>query len=534
VILRKPYALLIKNFKKIHLVLCVFMAYIAYRSSNIFTFFNDLINHGTFDRTAFSLPSTYINIYMFIITIFIVAVTLVIYILMREKKKPKLLYLLIIFFYLALIIFFFGTYNTLEAIEISTMNPRTLRIIRDITGIICYVQYAFIILIAIRALGFNIKKFNFGEDLAELKIDVSDNEEFELNVGIDSRKIGRNLRRGKREVKYFVVENFFVLSLISLVLVTFLGIGVFLNTQVYNKVHSQYKSFKVNNFIVQANESTFTRMNQRGIEITPDGKIFVISNITFKNVDNKPHKLDLDDINLTFGKDIFSPIISRYQSFLDLGTGYINQSIKAGETRTFIFVFEVDEKVKLNKLIFRYRESLHISPAKLEAKYKRIRLNGKINDEVVNVDGVKMNEELSFESSSLGKTKLKINDVQIADLFIYEAKACSGIVCNIYQNNLTMEYTTEKATLMKLSFDYIKDPTTVINNVAKLSHLVNSFGSIYYSVGSKNYSTELSNVTPSNYNGSDLYYKVSSNIKNADSIQLVFCIRDKQFVYKLK
>jgi hypothetical protein len=387
---------------------------------------------------------------------------------------------------------------------------------------------------AIRAFGFNIKKFNFGEDLAELEIDVSDNEEFELTVGIDPQKIGRRLRRGKREVRYFVVENFFVLSLISLVLVATLGIGIFLNNQVYNKVHSQFKSFRVNNFIIQANESTFTRINQRGVEIAPDGKIFVISSITFKNVNKNAFKLDLDDINLTSGKQVFSPILSRYQSFLDLGTGYINQIIKSGETRTFIFVFEVDDKVKLNKLIFRYRESLTISPTRLEAKYKRVRLKAKVDDTVTKIDEVKMGEELSFETSSLGKAKLKISGMQVANDFPYEAKACIGKICNVYQTSLTTQYTSEKVTIMKISSNYNKDSKAIVNNIKSLRDLANSFGSIRYRVGSKTYVTELINITPSNYNGKDLYYKVSSGIKEANSIEFVFTIRNKQFIYKLK
>jgi len=262
VILRKPYALLIKNFKKIHLVLCILMAYLAYESGNILTFFNEYISSGTFTRTSFSLSSTYINIYMFAVTVLVAAIALVIYILMRQKKKPKLLYFITIGFYLGLVIFFFQIYNTLGVLEVSTISPRSLRIIRDVTSVICYAQYGLILLMAIRAVGFNIKKFNFGEDLEELEIDVSDNEEFELTVGIDSNEIGRRLRRGRRELKYFIVENFFVLSLIFLIVATSVGIIIFLNKEVYNKIYAQSESFKAGYFVNTINNCYYTHVNQ--------------------------------------------------------------------------------------------------------------------------------------------------------------------------------------------------------------------------------------------------------------------------------
>ena len=37
-IIRKPYALLIKNFKRIHFVLALLMGYLALKSNDIYTF----------------------------------------------------------------------------------------------------------------------------------------------------------------------------------------------------------------------------------------------------------------------------------------------------------------------------------------------------------------------------------------------------------------------------------------------------------------------------------------------------------------
>lgn len=533
-ILRKPYALLIKNFKKIHLLLCVLMAYLAYESSNILTFFNDYIREGTFSNTSFSLASSYVNIYMFIITILVAAIALIIFILMRQKKKPTLLYLLTIAMYLGLIIFFFQIYGTLNTLEISSISPRTVRIIRDIASIICYLQYAVILIMSIRAVGFNIKKFNFGEDLAELEIDVSDNEEFELTVGIDPDKIGRRLRRGKREAKYFIVENFFVLSLISLVVIATLGVGLFLNFEVYNKIYKQTQSFKVNFFVNKINNCYYTHLNQRGIDIAPKGKTFIVTKATFENRDAYPQQLSLDDINLVSGDDIFSPVITRYQAFIDLGTGYTNQLIKPGESNTYIFVFEVDEDTNFNNLIFRYMESLKISTAKLEAKYKKVKLNIEKLDNITVAKQAKTGEELVFNSSQLDDTKLKISEYLVADNFAYDATSCTLGTCSTYKNNLTLQYTTTQSTLLWLSFDYTKGTNSKLVNSDNLLTLIKSYGFIRYRVSGGTFNMELINKTPSNYYGKDLYYQVSSGVKYATAVDLVIRVRNKEYVYSLK
>ena len=98
-ILRKPYAFLIKNFKKIHLILTILMIYITYKCNHILAFFNEYIEERVYEYTG-KLAISYINIYMYIIIILIIIVVVSILILMRQKKKPIFLYLFMIIFYL--------------------------------------------------------------------------------------------------------------------------------------------------------------------------------------------------------------------------------------------------------------------------------------------------------------------------------------------------------------------------------------------------------------------------------------------------
>lgn len=533
-ILRKPYAFLIKNFKRIHLLLCIPMIYIAYQSNNILIFLNEYIKTGTFTRTSFSLSSTYINIFMFIAPLLVVVLTTIVFILMRLKQKPKLLYLLLILFYLGLTIYSFQIYNTLNTIEMIGIDPRSIRIIRDLSTVICYAQYVFVIMIAIRSVGFDIKKFNFGQDLAELEIDISDNEEFELTVGFDPNKIKRGIRKSKREIKYFIIENKFVLGLLMGLLLVITAIIVLLNVSVYNKIYNQEETFRVGQLISKINYSYATDFNQRGVSIAPKGKSFLVVNMTFKNNNTWNIKLNLDNINIFLKDEVFSPIINRYQSFIDLGEGYISQSIKAGSSSTFIFIFEINDDTDLTDLIFRYRESINYGTTKLEAKYKKIKLNCMPITDVKKVNEANIEEELAFTSSPLGNSKLKINNYEIKDTFNYEAMSCYDNTCTPFQGVITVQYTTTSKTLMRLSFNYVKDNAVKVTNTKSLDLLINSYAVIRYIYNNKTYTTQINNKTPNNYHGADLYYETPSALKDASKIQLVITIRDKEFIYNLK
>ena len=43
-ILRKPYAILIKNFKLIHIILAIFMGYLFYKTNMVLSFLNEYLS----------------------------------------------------------------------------------------------------------------------------------------------------------------------------------------------------------------------------------------------------------------------------------------------------------------------------------------------------------------------------------------------------------------------------------------------------------------------------------------------------------
>ena len=89
-ILRKPYAFFIKYFKLLHAIIAVFIAFLLYRSFSIYNFFRVYIGNYSSALNEFS-PSSFINMYSFILALVVIILIIVLLSVMIYKKKPKAL-----------------------------------------------------------------------------------------------------------------------------------------------------------------------------------------------------------------------------------------------------------------------------------------------------------------------------------------------------------------------------------------------------------------------------------------------------------
>ena len=150
---------------------------------------------------------------LFVLAILVVVTfALLMFLLMKNKKKPTTLYLLTLAYYVLMLIAVIYAASLLSTLERTQLTQQAARAYRDIFLMISFPQYIFLILSAIRGVGFDVKKFNFGKDLQELEIDAKDNEEFEFVLGTDTYIYERKLRRTLREMKYYVLENKLILG----------------------------------------------------------------------------------------------------------------------------------------------------------------------------------------------------------------------------------------------------------------------------------------------------------------------------------
>ena len=188
----------------VNVILFAFLVYVTIKANDILSFFKDYINlNGNIEVIA----GNYFNNKIVISIIIIIVFSIIIYLLMKYKKKPRLLYIIIIITSILSLVAFIYLYTNLKELEISSMTGREIRLLRDISRFNFLGLLILCIPIIIRGLGFDIKKFNFTKEIADLKLEKEDNEEVEVNIDLNSDSIKRSGRKLRRELKYYYVEN---------------------------------------------------------------------------------------------------------------------------------------------------------------------------------------------------------------------------------------------------------------------------------------------------------------------------------------
>ena len=358
-ILRRPYAFLIKHFRLIHLILFVLFGYITYKANNMLSFFKEYIsNNGNFVFSA----SEYISYFIFVAIIFIVVISVVIFFLMRYKKKPKLFYVILGLVGIISGILFIYLYNNIKMLEISVVSSRQIRLLRDISNINVWVLFITCIPVLIRGLGFDIKKFNFSSDLAELKLDEKDSEEVEVSVDLSSDGVKRTGRRLFRELKYYYVDNKFILNILFCVIGVVLILMYPFNTFVVNRDLSEGEILGTNYFNIKINESFVSDRNR-----TSKNNSYVIIKVSVIGKVNN-YKFDFDELVLNSGDNKYVPSLKYYLYFNDIGKGYKNYVLSTSEYNDYILVYNIKSDDKDNKLMFNYLNSekgIKLSPKEL-------------------------------------------------------------------------------------------------------------------------------------------------------------------------
>ena len=338
-ILRKPYAFLIKKFKLIHLILSILMFYLVYRFNIVYTFFKEYVNKEIHNRI---LASDYITLFMFIVILFISIGLIIVYLLMRIKKKPKTLYLINIIGYFASFIILWYSLSVLKKIEYTVLDTRVVRLTKDFIFVSTVFQGVMSIIMFVRALGFDIKKFNFEKDISELNIDVTDNEEFELVVGIDTNKVARKTRRKLREFKYFILENKFIVFITCVIIVSVISFSIFLNKTVVNKVYKEKDKIATSLYTICIEDSYYTTKKFDGTVIKSKDKAYLLIKL---NIQGRYDNLTLNrnNIRLIIDGNKHYPNLKYYEYFKDIGIGYTKQTINQNNSN-YLLVYEINRE----------------------------------------------------------------------------------------------------------------------------------------------------------------------------------------------
>ena len=153
-IIRKPYAFLIKHFKKVHVALLLLCFYLYYITNKVNAFLREFSELGTYD--SYNEPITkYLSLFTMLALIVLIAVSVSLVFLLKKKEKPWKLYLFpaigyaAMFIVYTLLIGFFDTYT-------GNLEKAVFRAYLDMMGIITFLQFPSIIVFIIRILGLDL------------------------------------------------------------------------------------------------------------------------------------------------------------------------------------------------------------------------------------------------------------------------------------------------------------------------------------------------------------------------------------------
>ena len=339
-ILRKPYAFLIKYFRLIHIIMTAILAYIILVSRGVYHYLNKVINDTVNRYDALS----HVNYSIFIFIFLALILFYIIYWLLKHKNKPKRMYLIVIWGYILIGIFLMILYIYMQGFLNSIPEIKTIRFYRDTMLIVMGFQYFFTIFMLLRGLGFDIKKFNFDKDAAELNVSESDSEEVEINTDIDTTNISRRFRKRQREFGYFYKE-FKGYIWVSLLIV----FGI-LGYKLYNYINATYKVYSEN----QPIGSIYNVVIRDSYYKVSGNTNYVIVSFDISK-SGKSGIFNVGAMSLQVGNKVYSSDKTVCSKFSDLGTCYKNQYIDRG-VKSYLLAYEVDN-LNIQKAYIIYSDS---------------------------------------------------------------------------------------------------------------------------------------------------------------------------------
>ena len=540
-ILRKPYAFLVKHFRLIHIVLLLLMAYVAYSLYNVLDFYNGYIAMSLTTNDYAYIASHFLGFFSvmaILLTNFISGVMLY---LLKYKHKPIVLYGALIAIYsitFGLMLFsvvFVGNF------QFSPPTPVTIRIVRDIVGITFVAQLLFIAIVFVRAIGFDVKKFDFKKDVQDLGITDEDNEEFEFEINLDTQDIITKIKKRIRYFMYYYRENIVVFYAVYAVIIIMAISSLVSFFTSLEHVYKEGEQYQVGGVVYKVTKSYRTLNNSKGNRIN-DKYFYVITKLRVKNVSDRGTTLNTDNMKL-FYDNVYStgPNNKVYGNFKEYGTQYYNQVINPGEERDFIVIYEAPIEFYSRRLSLRTLYNAYYDKSgAVQYSYRTVRLEAELDEEkIVTIDTKHLGEEMSFKGSILGDTTITIKDFKLSDTFYYNITNCTEDLCRSAKADISASTKQNVSlTVMRLNYDLKFDTDTIGANY-NVNDFIARFGRIRYVINgikdnqSMNHNLVLKDLTPL-YTNKISFIEVKNILNRADIIYLDFRIRDKVYTYVLK
>lgn len=532
-ILRKPYAFLIKHFKQMHLILTVCMIYLIYRTELMISFLNEYINSVT-SVIGQPIVSSLYNMWVIILPILILAFSVVLLITMRIKDKPRTYYILMIVAHIVIIATYFYGYTVFDKMQKTIVDLRTVNALRDLLIYCIVIQGIFSVVSLVRGVGFDVKKFDFGSDLDGLELTEEDNAEFEIDIDFDINDKTRKGKRYLRLLKYKYKENKFIAHIIMGALAAVAIFYVYNNFNIYNKTSPEGVNFNMNGFTMGVSKSYLLNQNSIGYTMDDPNKYLVVVELNVKNNSRNPAAFATGNIELNIN-GINYHHAEKYESMVvDLGYTYKNQEINNKDFSKYLLIYEIPANRINSKLKLGFHNSGTGETAYVRLNPKNISAQDKETKEYT------LGDTMTFEGSTLGNTTLKIDSYELRNKFTLRYRYCSTRLKNCVDS---VEYvkpsqynTNYEKTLLRLDMDFKFDENFKSNSITNVYNLIKNFMKIEYEIDGqkKTQTVYLGSVTSRVASKNSYYIEVFQEIKVADKITLVFQVRNNIYRYSLK
>lgn len=500
------------------------MIYLVTQTREIVTFFSDYVSNNytlsSFPEALSSLASNYINIFMYLAVIIIMVVLIILALVLQRKNKPTRFYKISIVYYLVMFILITVSFAIFKSIENDTLDPVLARLISDLSTIIHYSEYIFIIYTAVRGVGFNIKKFDFKSDLDELEINSEDSEEIEFLIGIDSDKVKRTFRRFLRETKYYYKENKFIFIMIIIIGFGIIGTLLFMNEEVYQRVYRENESIALGYLNFNVKDSFISNLSQNG-EVLNEDKYYVILQLEITNRYREDHDFNYVNLELTVNNEYILPNLSIANYFIDYGTPYDGTPIKGNTSNDYILVYEIDKYLINQDFLLTVFSHYDSSVGGIGSVNNQISLTPTIISDELVTNNINLGTRIELFNTNLGNSEITITDYEITNLYRYT------YISNTGRESIGFASASDyRNTLLVLGYDLILDEEIPYMDIARTYRSVfNDYAKVEYTINGAKYTTNVTIANPNSYSEKAII-EMPREIANASDIDLILTIRN--------
>lgn len=517
-IVKKPYAFLIKNFRKIHIFLLILCSYVYYKTMQVHSLVKDFLEFSTYD--VYNSPiSDYIGFLLYFATILIIGISVIVLILLLHKKKPWKAYILPIMNYSVLLIAFLLTFNFFNTYT-GGLDTTTARLLRDILFITTIPQYVFFLVLFIRTLGLDLKKFSFKNDAEFLELEEADREEIEININIDKESIKRTTKRLIRNVNYLYLEHKMIFHVIFIILLVIVVNKSYNFIFVTNKAYKEGEVLNNGGYDIVVNNSYYTDKDNKG-NVISDDYVFVVVDVTIKNNFNK-RKINFNRFHIMNGIENYSPTSKVYATYFeDFGVAYDDKTIAKDEEFNTLLIYRVSKKLNKNKFVLYYQEFGSDNTSRLR------KIKVKVNDvsNIIENDIKQLTDSVSLNIRGV-EDEISFDNAEFKNQIIYSKQTCTQSGCVINKNSfvaengyniLELEYSSEEM-----------EGKDMIDFLAKYGKI------IYIDNNGQTKDMKIENALGKSYVGKYAYIKVPQDVLNSQTIELTFTVRNNKYSYKIK